>query len=109
MRASKDAAIAVALRGFLNRRLSAIGEVAELLLDTSARSARVRVALHGEPEPVDLYVRKYALDADQDADWLTLVDVTASREWLGASLRQFVVGRPIRLPRTAAKALRLLA
>ena len=109
MRSSKDAAIGVALRTFLNGRLSAIGEVAELSLDTSARSARVRIALRGDAEPLELHVRKYALDADEDADWLTLVDVAASREWLGASLRQFVVGRPIRIQRTAAKALRLLA
>lgn len=109
MRGSKDAALSVALRAALNARLSAIGEIADLSLDTAARSVRVRLLLRGERDPVDVHVREFVLDHADGRDWLTLVDATSSRAWLAASIEQFAIGRAFPIPRAAARALRLLA
>lgn len=108
MRGPKDAALGLALRTFLDGRLSGIGEILTLSVDTAAGQRSMRLALRGEARPVDLDVRKYALDQTDGRDWLTIVDVAASRAWLDASLRRFAVGRPFPVSVNAARALRLL-
>jgi hypothetical protein len=109
MRGPKDAALAFALRKVINTRLGAIGEVTGLALDTADRRARLRVALRGEPDEIDVEVREFVLDRSDGADWISLTDVRASREWVDAALRQFAVGRSFRLSPRAAAAIRLLA
>ena len=101
--------MALSLRTFVNRRLSAIGEIEVVSVDTAERTARVLLRLRGSAEPAEVLVKRYALDGDDRHDWLTLIDVAAEPEWLAASLRQFVVGRPLPIPHAAARALRLLA
>ena len=109
MRGRKDAALAFALRQVINRRLGAIGEVTRLALDTSDRRARLQVALRGERDEIDVEIREFVVDRSDGADWISLTGVSASREWVGAVLRQFVVGRSFRLSPRAAAAVRLLA
>ena len=109
IRGSKDAALAFALRRLLNAELAAIGEVTEVSLDTADRRARLRLALRGEPEPIDVEFAHYQLERTDEDDWLTVHDVVASREWLTAALRQFALGRRFHVSKPAASALRLLA
>ena len=109
MHDSKDKALAFAMRSVLNHRLGAFGELTELTLDTTHRSATVRCALHGEREPVDLVVRKYRIEHVKGGAWLTIVDAVASRQWLTAMLKRFVVGQRLHVSTKAATALRLLA
>jgi hypothetical protein len=108
LRSSKDAALGIALRVFLNARVKAIGEVTALSLDTDQRRARLSVTLRGEPDVVELDVRRYALDDVDGQSWLTLLEATASREWVEALLQNLAVGRRFRVSPHAAKALRLL-
>jgi hypothetical protein len=109
VRGSTDAALALAARTLINRRLQDIGEVTELALDTAEQSLRASVVLKGEPVPVDVDVRRYELEHSHDGSTLTLVDATASRPWIDETLRAFVIGRPLHVPAKAAAALRLLA
>ena len=106
---SKDTALAFAVRSLLNTRLGAFGEITELSLDTSRRSAQLRCILHGEVEPIDLDVRNYKIEHVDGDNWLTVVDAVASREWLTAALQQFVLGRRFHVSAKAGAALRLLA
>jgi hypothetical protein len=108
MRGSKDAALSFAARSVINARLRTIGEVTDLSLDTASRSLRLRVTLLGESEPVDIHVRHYDIHRSGDSVMLTLVDASASREWLTAALDEFVVGRPLSISRKAGLAVRLL-
>lgn len=77
-------------------------------IDSASRRVRLRLALRGEVEPVDLDIRGYELERTAGGDWLTVLDAAASREWVTAALQQFVVGRRFRIPPQAAGALRLL-
>ena len=97
------------MRGLLNPRLSAFGEIANLSLDTARRRARVRFALRGESEPIDIDIRKYAIAHGDEGDWLIVGDAVASREWVTAAMHQFVVGRRFHVSPKAGMALRLLA
>ena len=109
VRASKDAAIALALRRLLNHRLGDLGEITALTLDTATRRAALRLMLPGERDPIAVRVRAYDLYQADGRQWLTLVDAEASRDWLTAALQRFAVGRPFVVSPHAARVLRLLA
>jgi hypothetical protein len=108
LRSSKDAALAYGARTIINNRLRAIGEATELSVDTKKRAIRVHLHLTGEAKPIEIYVRKYALQRVGEHPTLTVVAATASREWVAAALREFVVGRTFRIPPNASVALKLL-
>jgi hypothetical protein len=108
MRGPKDTVLAFGLRTLLNRRLSAIGTITELTLDTARRRARLHMELRGEQGRIDVAELSYDIQHADGSDWLTLVDATASREWLTAAITQFAVGRSFHLSRNGARVLRLL-
>jgi hypothetical protein len=108
MRDSKDTVIAFGVRALLNSRLSAIGKITDLTVDTARRRAQLRMALRGEGEAIDIADLSYDIQHADGSDWLTLVDATASREWLTAALKQFAVGRSFHLSPNGARFLRLL-
>jgi hypothetical protein len=108
LRGSKDAAIALTIRTFINGKLRGIGHMTELSLDTKKRAFRARLELAGEAEPVEIHVRKYGLAENGDDATLTILDATASREWVSAALREFVVGRSFAIPAKAGAVLKLL-
>jgi hypothetical protein len=108
LRGSKDAALALAVRGFFNTRFSRIGQMTELSVDTKKRAFRVRLELAGESEPIEIQVKKYSLERRSTGATLTVVDATASREWLTEVLREFVIGQKFTIPDRAAAILKLL-
>jgi len=93
----------------LNAKLRGIGKVSELSIDTKKRSLHVRLELAGERDPVEIHVAKYRLATKGDETTLTVVDAHASRKWLTAALREFVVGRTFTIPEQAGAAIKLLA
>jgi hypothetical protein len=109
VRESKDAALAVAARAFLHRRLDGVAEVESLTIDTATQSLRMRVGLAGEADPVVFDVRRYLLHASDHSASITLLDASASRPWIDRGLQAFVLGRPFIIPTKVAFALRLLA
>ena len=109
LRGSKDAALAFGARTFFNTRLRRIGEMTELSIDTKKRAIRVRLDLAGEATPIEIHVKKYELKRSGTGSRLTIVDATASREWLDEALREFVVGRSYTIPASAGAVLKLLS
>ena len=103
LRGSKDAALAFGARTYFNTRLRRIGEMTELSIDTTKRSLRVCLDLAGEDTPLEIQVKKYDLKRVGSATRLTIVEATASRQWLAEALREFVVGRSITLPPSAGR------
>lgn len=108
MRGSKDAALALTVRGVVNARMRQIGEMTELSVDTKKRTIFIRVELRGEDEPIEVHVKKYGLKRSGDSAALTILDATASRKWIAEALQEFVVGRSFVIPPTAAAVLKLL-
>lgn len=109
LRGSKDAALALAARTFLNTRFSKIGQMTELSVDTKKRTIRLRLELKGEDEPIDIHVKKYSLDRRSTRATLTIQDAVASREWLTEAINEFVIGQKFAIPERAAAILKLLA
>ena len=80
----------------------------ELSIDTRKRALHVRLDLRGEASPIDIHVNKYDLKKRGTATTLTIVEATASREWLAEALREFVTGRSFKLTASAGTVLKLL-
>lgn len=108
VRNSKDAALAVAARAFLNRQLEGVGQVESLAVDTAARSVQVQLGLLGEAESVWCEIRRYLIHASDRGATVTVVDARASRPWLDKVLQAFVIGRPLAVPSKLAFALKML-
>ena len=109
LRGSKDAALAFSARTYANARLRGIGEMTELSIDTKKRAVRMRLELLGEAEPIEIHIKEYRLKQSGESTMLTVLNATASREWLTEVLRQFVVGRSFPIPPGAGAVLGLLA
>jgi hypothetical protein len=97
------------VRAWLNTRLRGIGEITKLSIDTKRQTVRAEFKLSGDAEPMEIYVRKYALRGKGDRAMVTIIDATASRRWVAAVLRKFVVGQTFPVPPQAATALKLFA
>lgn len=108
LRHSKDATLAAAGSLYVNRKLRGMGEMTELAIDTKNKSVRVRLELRGETEPIELQVTRYSLRQEGAEMRLVVEEATASREWMAAALREFVVGRSFPLSEKAGAILRLL-
>jgi len=102
LRDSKDAALAYAAERFVNARLSAIGKISDLSLDTANRTVRLHLTLWGESEPMDVGLSDVEVQRGEDGAVLTVGGAEASREWLSAALGQFVVGRAFPVSRGAS-------
>jgi hypothetical protein len=79
-----------------------------LSIDTKQETIGLQLQLAGEAESIEIYVRKYTLKRKGSRALLTVVDATASRKWVAAALREFVIGQTFRIPAQAAGALKLL-
>jgi hypothetical protein len=109
LRGSKDAAVAYAARTLFNTRLSRIGKMTELSVDTKKQAFRLQLDLVGESETIEIHVRKYSLERRGSNVTLIIDDATASRKWLAEVLREFVIGRRFPIPAQAGAVLKLLA
>ncbi len=109
LRGPKDHALAFSARVLFNSRFSDVGELTDLAVDSQTQTLQLRLSLAGESEPLVIHVGKYRIRRNGDQALLTITDATASRPWLDAALRHFVLGRSITVPQAAATALKLLA
>ena len=79
----------------------------ELSIDTKEKRIRLRLDLIGEKEPIEVEILRYNLKTKGETTHITIEEATASREWLTAALREFVVGQDIAIPAKAAALLEL--
>jgi hypothetical protein len=95
---AKDRAVEASAKAFLERKLSNFGQIQQLQMDTRARSASITVLLKGEVTPISIQVYDYEIIQRDGASWIRINKVTASREWMGAALQEYVVGQQFKLP-----------
>ena len=105
---SKDATLAFTARFAINAKLRSIGEMTELSIDTKKKRVRIRLELLGEQEPIDIDILRYILKEKGKATYITVEEVSSSREWLTVALREFVVGQDLAIPAKAGAVLKLL-
>jgi hypothetical protein len=104
----KDATLAFTTRIAINTKLRSIGEMTELSIDTKNKRVRLRLELLGEQEPIDIDILCYGLKEKGETTYITIEEVSSSREWLTSALREFVVDEDLAIPAKAAAVLKLL-
>ena len=96
------------MRVAINTKLRSFGEMTELFIDTKKKRVRVRMELLGENEPIDVDILRYSLKERSETSYITIEEVTSSREWLTVALQEFVVGQDLAIPAKAGVVLKLL-
>ena len=88
----------VALPMLNNAWLKPFGRATSLKLDSSNKTAEISLELNGEQTPVTIHVKDYELVTEPTGTFVVLKSVTASREWMTALAREYLVGRRLAVP-----------
>lgn len=78
----------------LKTEFHGLAEVTDLDLNFKARTIVGQVVLSGETEPIEVHVTDFTV-AD---GMLQVTGARANRKWVDIALKNFVVGRPWKLP-----------
>ncbi len=97
----KEAALQSALKAFINQEIGEYGVVTECAVDTSRKTIRVEAELKGESSPIVIIVNEYELTERDGRVHVSLLNFSASREWITAVLNKYVASRTFQLPDAA--------
>jgi hypothetical protein len=96
---SKDDLIARALKPAIDHYLDGVGSVREVLVNTSARSARITLAMDGEDRPVIIHVDRYSIEPSGQIAQLVVHDWSSpSHAWLATVAKKFNPEIKLNLP-----------
>ncbi len=104
----KDQSISLVAEKVLRTKLEPYGRLISVDLNSQQNQASLEILLNGEVEPVKLEVPRYELTHEGAGTCLVIREVRASREWLTALLRDFLVDRPLPIPEKYAGYFKLL-
>jgi hypothetical protein len=93
----KDSGAAAAIRSWLTREMADYGEVLDFSFNSRARTAELHVLLKGEREKLAVQIEDYEIIAGE-RDFIVVKRARASREWVNAVLRNFVLNKPHPIP-----------
>jgi hypothetical protein len=93
----KDSGASAAIKGWLARELADYGEVLDFSINSRARSAELHVMLKGERERLTVHIDEYEIQSGE-RDWIVVRRARASREWVNAVLRKFVIDKRHQIP-----------
>lgn len=101
--AVKGSAFESAAKLYLNQKIASFGKVTQLSIDRDSKRAFIEAELLGEVSPISVEIGRYDLVERDGAAYVTVRQVTASREWIGKALQEYVIGREFKLPASAAR------
>jgi hypothetical protein len=106
---TRGQALSLAGKKILAAYLEKYGAMLNFSVNPETHTIGVEMLLKGEKEPIQLTLRGYEIvEPEGGKPALRIAQVSASREWLEVALRQFVEGKPIELPASAAALMKLL-
>lgn len=105
----RDMAVSAAFEKHAGKYASPFGTIVDVTLDSSQKSIELNVLLKGETEPVILKVGRYEILEESGRRLIVAREISASREWIDAAVKQYIQGRPFELPARVAGALGFLA
>ncbi len=104
-KAMKDGAIGVAIKTWVNDRYGEFGEVRDLSVDTAASRIVAKMMMRGEREPITVTVERYELVEEAGKVFLTIRELTTTRDWITRLLNKLLDGRRFELPAGVSKIL----
>src|SRR5262245_29402161 len=93
----KDSGASAAIGRWLAREMADYGEVLDFNINSRARSAELHVLLKGEREKLTVQIDEYEVISG-DRDYIMVKRASASREWVNAVLRNFVIDKRHQIP-----------
>lgn len=97
-RGVKDGALALALKAYVNDRLSNYGEVTDCTIDSANSRLTIKAMLKGEREAVTATIERYAIETEGSDRYIVLHKFSSSRTWLTLLLTQLFSGKRYKLP-----------
>lgn len=94
----KDTGTSAAIRSWLSRELADYGELLDFKLNSREKRAELHVLLKGETLPLTVTIDDYELTSVSGADFIIVKRAQASREWVNAVLRNFLIGKRHSIP-----------
>ena len=94
----KDSGASTAVQSWLARELSDYGEVLDFKISSADRTAQLHVLLKGEKEPLTVTIENYELSSSGSDDFIIVQRAHASREWVNAVLRKFLIHKKHKIP-----------
>ncbi len=97
-RGVKDGALGMAIKAYLNDRLSEFGEVSECSVDTKKSRIEICAMLKGERDLLNVAVEHYELNWEDDRVYATLKSFSSSRPWVTLLLEKLFAEKRYKLP-----------
>lgn len=94
----KDSGASSAIQRWLTRELADYGEVIDFKINSAQRNAELHLLLKGERERLTVNVEEYEITSSGSDDFIVVKRAHASREWVNAVLRNFVLNKRHRIP-----------
>ena len=94
----KDSGASTAIQSWLTKEMADYGEVLDFKLDTSTQKGELHVHLKGEREKVTVHVTGWHVVTEGGHDDLVVKQAHASREWVNAVMRNFLIGKKHKIP-----------
>ncbi len=99
---AKDKLIESSAKAFLGGKIAEFGTITSLNLDSRARTGSITVELKGESTPIQIDVEAFEILEMDGEPHLRILSITTNREWLTCALRQYLVGKPLKISRGSA-------
>lgn len=108
LRSGRDKAFAAAIRILAEEHVRKYGLLKSLEINSSQGSMEAEILLHGETEPVTFKIDRFEIITTDGEHRIRAYGVSVSRVWIDTLARDFLEGRSIRIPSSAAHALTAL-
>ena len=96
---AKDRLVESAALPVLNNAwLKPFGRATSLKIDSTNKTAEICMELNGEQTPITINIQDYELLRESNGTFIVIKALTASREWMTAMAREFLVGRRLAVP-----------
>jgi hypothetical protein len=94
----KDSGASTAIQRWLAREMADYGEVLDFNINSAQRSAELHVLLKGERDKLTVSIEDYEITSAAGQDYIVVKRAQASREWVNAVLRNFVINKKHKIP-----------
>ena len=81
----------------INQFIKDYGDMIEFKLDHNKKNLYAKILLKGEDIPIVLNIEEYQIN--KDLGYIKILRVSTNKEWLDAILNNFVINKPINVPK----------
>jgi hypothetical protein len=108
LKGAKDSCLSFGAQKFINYKLSKVGKVLKLKLDSDTKTIEIEIMLDGEKEPLSVRVERYWTIEEDGHHYLMADGISTSRRWIDTVAEHFVSGKRFEIAPEYVKMLSLV-